>query len=355
MTHFKSRVFLTVLMLHCLTGTVSARDYPGFGPIAVRTQNPIYLQVLGLTPGRAEVVPEGTIEARIDSAYSNLYESGQSLRAIEELDMEFWRLVPQVRYGITDDLEVGIEVPLVHFNGGFLDSFIQRFHRTFGLPNGGREFVPNGRFSYRFDADGATRLNFSPADLGLGDIVLHLKHQLVGEDHKWPAVAIFADIKLPTGKSDRGFGSGTPDFGFGTALEASYKRLHGYFNAGYFAIGGNDLIGNYMHSEMFSFMLAGEVVLLPELSIIAQLNSSTPLLMRGGFDEWDGVPLDLVVGFRGEEQKLLGGQNFIWQLGFSEDVTTKGPSVDFTVFLSLGIRLDIFGRSRPAGEWLARK
>lgn len=332
-----------------------ARDYPGFGPISLRTQNPVYLQSLGLSPMRAEVVPEGTLEARIDSAYSNLFERGRSAWAFLDLDMEVWRLTPLIRYGITDDLEVGLEIPLLNFNGGFLDGFIQRFHNFFHLPNGGRESVPDGRYSYRFDANGATRFNYPTAAMGLGDIILHFKHQLTGEDRDWPAIAIFADIKLPTGKSDRGFGSGTPDFGFGTVIEASYRRLHGYCNVEYLALGGNAQYADYMYGQMFAYNVAGELTILPSWTFLVQLNGSTPLLHGAGLGEWDGFPLDLVVGFRGEEEKLLGGQNFVWQVGFAEDITGGGPSVDFTVFLSLGMRFDVLGRSRPAGDWLAHR
>lgn len=348
-----TRVLIAFLVL--LPASALARDHPGFGPISVRTQNPVYLQTLGLTPQRAEVVPEGAIEVRFDSAYSNLFERGTSATSSLDLDMEVWRLAPQVKYGITDDLEAGIEVPLLNFNGGFLDSFIQRFHRFFGLPNAGRDQVPDGRYSYRFDANGATRFNYSSAALGLGDIVLHLKHQLTGEDRDAPAFAIFADVKLPTGKKDRGFGTGAPDFGLGGVLEASYRRLHGYLNLGYFANGGSDRFGDYMRGQMFAYNVAGELTLLPSWTLVVGLNGSTPLLSGAGIGEWDGFPMDLVVGFRGEEAKLLGGQNFIWQVGFAEDITGGGPSVDFTVFLSLGIRLDVFGRSRPAGDWLARR
>lgn len=332
-----------------------ARDWHGFGPISVRTQNPVYLQNLGLTPQRAEVLPEGTIEARIDSAYTNIFERAGSAGAFLDLDMEYWRLAPWVKYGVRDDLEVGIEVPLVNFSGGFLDGFIQRFHHFFHLPNGGRETVPNGRFSYRFAAGGQTRFDFPSTELGLGDITLHFKHQVTGEEKDLPAMAIFADIKFPTGKASRGWGSGLPDFGIGFAVEANYRRLHGYFNGMYVAVGGSDQVSGYMRNAMFAFMVSGELNLLPSWSLIVQLNGSTPLFEGTGIDDWDGVPLDLVVGFRGEEKKLLGGQDFIWQVGFAEDVTCRGPSPDFTVFISLGIRFDVFGRSRPAGEWLALK
>ena len=332
-----------------------ARDWAGFGPVTVRTQNPVYLQTLGLTPTRAEVLPEGTIEVRIDSAYTNLFERASNSGAALDLDMEYWRLAPWVSYGLRDDLQVGLEIPLVNFTGGFLDNFIQRFHKAFGFPNAGRESVPNGRYSFRFDAGGQNRFNYASTDFGLGDVALHFRQQVTGEEKGLPAMALFADIKFPTGDASRGWGNGSPDFGFGFAIEHTWKRLHLYLNTMGIATGGNDDYNDYMYGGMFAFMGAAELSLLPSWSLVVQLNGSTPLLGHTGLEDWDGVPLDLVVGFRGEEKKLLGGEDFIWQFGFAEDITSVGPSPDFTVFISLGLRFDIFGRSRPAGEWMARK
>ncbi len=361
MRHIVERLFLkrllTIIVIFSTfaSGTVFAREYDAFGPISLRTQNPVYLQSLGLTPTRAEVVPEGTFELRLDSAYSNIFERERNANAFLDLDMELLRMSLHTMYGLTDDFEIGIEIPLMHFNGGFLDSFIQSYHKFFGFPNGGRDQVPNNQFDYFLNQGGRQRFRYPSADLGLGDIVLHVKHQLTGQDSDWPALSIFAEFKFPTGRRCRGFGSGAFDFGFGTALEASYKRIHGHFNAAYYVLGGNAYYEDLMRSEMFSYMIAGEVSLLPNWSVIVQLNGSTPLLQGTGLDQWDGVPLDLVIGFRGEERNLINNTDLIWQFGFSEDVTSRGPSVDFTVFFSIGLRFDAFGRTRPVGDWLALK
>jgi hypothetical protein len=139
-------------------------------------------------------------------------------------------------------------------------------------------------------------------------------------------------------------------------LDASWKRLHGYFNWGYYVIGGNSDFDDLMYNQMFAYSIAGEVSIIDTLSVLVQLNGSTPLLHGTGLDEWDGVPLDLVIGFKGEERDVLGEWgDLLWQFGFSEDVTSTGPSVDFTVYMSIGFRFDLNERRRPVGEWLAKK
>ncbi|MFH0798975.1 MAG: DUF3187 family protein, partial [Pseudomonadota bacterium] len=346
---------LLCLALILWAGAADAMEYEGFGPFTTRNQNPVYLQTLSLTPMRATTLPEGVMEARIDSAYSSVFDEDAKSGNVLDMQMEIWRLAPHIDYGLTDDFEIGLEVPLLHFSGGFLGSFIQKFHKAFGFPNAGRDLYPGDRFSYRFAAGGANLMNFPPATFGLGDIVISAKHQITGEDDNWPAISVFADLKFPTGRKSRGFGNGSPDLGVGGALDASWKRLHGYFNVGYFVTGGNDLISSYMQNEMLAYMIAGEVSIIPTLALIVQLNGSTPLLAHSGMEQWDGVPLDLIIGFRGEEPDMIPKSDFIWQVGFAEDVTSRGPSVDFTAFISVGVRFDIFGRSKPVGDWIAKK
>lgn len=359
MARVKLHRILSILLLLAAglaAAPASARDYEGFGPLSTRNQNPVYLQFLQLSPRRAEVLPEGMIEARVDSAYSNLFEQGTTRSSRLNLDMEYWRLAPVVAFGVKPGLEVGIEIPFVHMSGGFLDGFIQKFHKAFGFPNGGRDQVPNNEFHYRLDHNGKTLFDHSPLTFGLGDISIYMKQQLTGEDSEWPAIALFADLKFPTGQSDRGVGSGTPDFGFGLALDASWKRLHGYVNVGGFVLGGNEALDGLVQEAMLQYMIAGELTLLPDWSLIVQIEGGTPLLTGTGIDAWDGIPMDLIVGFRGEERDLFGQSgDLIWQFGFAEDITSQGPSVDFTVYMSIGVRFDLAGRSRPAGDWLAKR
>lgn len=344
-------ILWTVVLL--LSHDAIARTHPSFGPITLREQNPIYLQNLGLTPTRARVLPEGSIETRLDWAYSSVFEQGTSATNRVTLDMEIMRLAAHMIYGLTSNFEVGIELPFYHSGGGFLDSFIQDFHRFFGLPNAGRETVFNNQYTYQFFSGGNLIYNVPSQSFMIGDITLRFKHHVVEETKSCPAMAWFADIKLPTGSPSRGTGSGAPDFGIGVALEKNYKRIHGYLDVEYVVVGGNDRIDAFMRQAMLAFAAAFEVSILDTWSGIVQLNGSSPLLAHTGMETWDGVPMNLIVGFRGEEPGLLGGRDLFWQAGFAEDILSSGPSVDFTAFLSLGIRFHKPKRVFNETQWLA--
>jgi len=339
-----------VLVIFILPRIGMAKTYPSFGFITYRDQNPFYLQTLNLTPIRATVLPRDTLKVRVDSAYSNVFETGTSSTNSFIADMEIWRLALNAAYALRDDLEVGLEIPFLQLWHGFLDPFIQDFHNFFGLPNGGRKQFPDNQYHFSFAANGKTIYNVNSQTMNLGDITLHLKQHVLDEGRINPAVAWFFDFKIPTGQISRGLGSGGTDYGFGLALEKSYKRIHGYLNTAYYVSGRHDHMEPYMNDVFFSYAAGIEVTLLPSWSVIAQVNSGTPLLAHTGINEWDGVPLDLIIGFKGEEEGLLWGHDLIWQAGFSEDATSAGPSVDFTAFLSIGMRLDTKGGKRDKTE-----
>lgn len=338
---------LIILAILLFSAPSFAKEYASFGPIRARSQNPYHLQTINLSPTRATVKPKGTWELRVDSSYSNIFETGVSATNWMLSDMELWRISANASYVVDEDMELSIEVPFIHRWGGFLDPFIQYFHNLFDLPNGGRNLVDDNQFLYRFYEGNNLIYDMGSHKIFLSDINLRFRHNPLHEGRYNPATALFFDLKLPTGMKSRGMGGGNIDYGFGVALEKSYKRLHGYLDAAYYISGRDDALAEYMHQSFLSYVAAVEFTLLPTWSIIAQINGQTPLLKGTWMGQWDGVPLDLVIGFRGEEKDVFSSNDLIWQFGFSEDVTSGGPSVDFTVLLSIGIRLSSKPHLKP--------
>ena len=321
-----------------LPAIIWAKDYAGQGPLITRTQHPVYLQMANLNPDRAMVLPPGLLEVRVDSAYSNIFERQANRTYFADLDMELWRIGWVAVYGLGNGFDAGLEVPLLHMNGGFLDAFIQDYHHAFGFPNGGRDQVPNGIFNYFVRENGQTLYRVGSQDLNFGDITLFMKHQLLYEDAVLPALAWRFGFKFPSGDPDKGMGSGNPGFGFGVAAEKSYKKLHGYLNLNYLVEGGNEAIENLMETESFNFALAGEWSFSDRVSALIQLDGGTPRLKGTGLEEWDGVPMDFIVGAKGDVPWGRFANPFFWEFGFSEDVLAEGPSVDFTIYVTIGLR-----------------
>ncbi|MBI4126824.1 MAG: DUF3187 family protein [Deltaproteobacteria bacterium] len=322
----------------------AATSYPGFGPIVSRIQQPVYLTNLTLTPTGATTLERGEFQSVTHFAYSNIFERVVSGTTNLDMDMELMRLALDLRYGWHDRFDIGVEIPFLHFDGGFLDGFIDAYHRAFGFPRGGRERVTSDRFLYHFDDNGVTLFDLPSETFDVGDVTFRLKHHFIDEGRLMPAMAWFFDFKIPTGDEGRGLGNGHSDMGLGVALEKSIGRFHGYTNVAALTLSGRDGLEGYQYNQQFVYVIAGEITLLENLSVIAQLNGGTPLLKGTTTHIWNGVPLDLVIGFKGEERDFFDQHDLIWQVAFAEDVTSRGPSVDFTAYLSIGVRLDTLAK-----------
>lgn len=339
-SNFVLRIFYFLFLVSCFLLPTSglSSEFTPKGPLTLRNQNPIYLEFLNLQPGRAVAISKGVYEIRIDNAYSNIYEEGYGPNNSLLLDMELLRTALCFNAGIYDGMEAGIEIPFLRLDSGFLDGFIQKYHNIFGLPNSGREHVPNNSFTYRFSENGAPIYQIGEQAFNLGDVTLDFKHNFINEGRLVPAVAWQFYFKIPTGARSKGLGSGDPDFGFTALLEKSHKRWHGYLNLGYFVNGGHKQLEKYINDVYFTFVLGGELSVSRPVSVVAQVTGGTPLLKGADFIQWDSFPMDLQLGVKGEHPLKGAKRRITWQAAFTEDINPDGPSIDFTVLGSIGYK-----------------
>lgn len=333
----KFRILLLIISL-LFSGELLAKDFIANGPLEARTQNPIYLQNLALIPSRAVVNKKGIYSMWLHMDYASIFEHG--LNGSNEIffDMELARISVNIKYGFGRDMEVGLQVPFLHFNGGYFDAWIQDFHNFFGFPNGGRERYPNGEFKYYVRKDGKEIYRRNKMGIGLSDVILYYRYNFLKETSSIPGFAFRFGLKFPTGKESTGLGTGKLDYSLGFAMEKSIQRWHFYVNADYIITGWNKELEDLYRGAMLSWLTAVEFNVSSPVSIIAQLQGSTPMLTGLGISEWDGAPLDLVIGVKGMHKKLFWNNDFYWQWSFSEDLYPYGPSVDITTSLTLGVR-----------------
>ena len=116
------------------------------------------------------------------------------------------------RLGIGNRLELGFEIPYIFQNGGFLDGFIEDYHNTFGLPQGGRDQAPKGRLLFNYQRNGANLFQIDKSNSGIGDVRLTAGFQLYREEGEGShALALRASFKVPTGDSNELHGSRSTD------------------------------------------------------------------------------------------------------------------------------------------------
>lgn len=232
------------------------------------------------------------------------------------------------RGGLGADWDVGIEIPVLHTGGGFMDSLVEDWHDTFGLPNGGRENAPQDRYRYAYARDGSVVLDTDEDGTALGDVRVDLG-RAIGE-----GFALRAQLKLQTGDADR-LGGGN----FGGALWSDWalpfgaaSRWGGFLSAG---LSANEQ-ANALESQQNEFVPFGglglDLRLLDSLQALAQVYLHGPL-----YEDSEIAALE-----RAGAMLTLGGRwclrdDTCVDLSFSEDLAV-GVSPDFSLRLALQLR-----------------
>ena len=182
-------------------------------PFEVRNGNP-FIAIFGL-PQYYGVRPEHGFALRYNVASSY---DGSVLRpdggpADEQtlLDGETERLELSYKSPLGDAenrWHWGVTFPLVRHSGGYLDSLIIDWHDAFNLPQNGRDLARNNQLAYGFAVDDEV-LVIDDTVSGIGDVQVTLDRRF-GRDGQQPTL-LRAHLKLPTGDSDKLFGSGGTD------------------------------------------------------------------------------------------------------------------------------------------------
>jgi len=203
-----------------------------YGPLRLVNQQPVQLLFLQPFPDRADVTPFRHVDVDLNTAVTNtLVADQQDFTA--NLDLEMVRTVIVLRYGVHPNFDVGVTLPIIYTYGGILDGFILGVerHLTPGKERTLRKNQVNGAFTYQVSRGNREFIQGQDDALGIGDIVLQAKGQLLHEQAWFPAVSLRAAVKFPSGDADPAFGSGEFDGSVGVLLQKTLGRFTFYVNA----------------------------------------------------------------------------------------------------------------------------
>jgi hypothetical protein len=333
--------FLAAVLLCCTDGKASIFDLSEFhtyGALATRSQNPLYLLFFTETMQKGAVsLKRNQWSVSFDTTFSNVIEIyPQTQGAGVDLDLEVWRTSLKASYGLTDNVNIGIEIPFLTISGGSLDEFVQNFHHFFGFPNGQRDSTPNFRLGYEVTYNGQSIYKPTPALFGLGDIILWHKWQFLHESTYWPTLSVKTSLKVPTGRVDQATGSGHPDLGASFFIEKSWWRFHSYTLLGVTVNGGMRELDPILGRASFMFGEAIEFNIFENLSLVTQVTGNTSIFKNTTERALTYPVIDLNVGFIGEVP-LDGYLKKIWyEFAFSEDLLCFPPSTDFSIMFKVG-------------------
>lgn len=180
------------------------------GPLAVTDRYPVTrIHALpAAESARVSQAPPVEWSATLD--WSSYATSKENARETLVLDGESVALTLRWRRA-AGSWRLGVDVPFMHQSGGVLDGVIDTYHDLFGFPDGDRPRLPDDALLYRYVRDGETLVNVDAAGAGVGDVTVHAARSL--REAPGHAFALRLHVKLPTGDSDRLFGSGAAAFG----------------------------------------------------------------------------------------------------------------------------------------------
>ncbi len=322
--HYPSKILLAVSLSVLMWPALVCAD--GFGPFPVRNFQALNLLVLAMPGERASVVNKGTLDVRLELAETSNIARDETDQAVARMKYETLRTGAFLRYGLTDRFEVAAEIPMLYRWRGFMEGAITTVERATTGVAPARTALKG--FGYVFDVRSGSRTLFTgnEGDVGLGDLSLYGKYQVVREGRSAPAIALRMAVKLPTGDESRVFGGGHPDVGVGLALEKTlasrfivYGNINGVFPTG--RIAGLPL------QPVVSGLVAVEYLWSNDLSFTAQFDYYSTPYHGTGTQVLDKGVTESVVGF-----SYRVTQNFLWQVYGIENIDfIRGSAADVTI------------------------
>lgn len=222
--------------------------------------------------------------------------------------------------------DLGVDVPFLSHDDGFLDSTIEGWHDAFGLPNGNRDRRPNDVLAFQWTRDGAALIDRTESASGIGDARLTLGRTLyTGDDWRFGARAL---AKFATGDADDLTGSGDNDFTLGLTFE--HDALLGAENwrlssaVALTVPGDSDLLGVEVEDQVASARVTVVWQASPAVAVGARVRTRERIVRSELREVGEGATaLDAWLGFRlGDKRQLT--------LGVSEDIRVDSqPDVVF--------------------------
>ena len=186
-----------------------------------REQNPL-LQIHGLPyVTSALITPADQFEWALTYNITNTLNAQNHATESLLLDYESHVLNYSTSIGLGHGWAFRVDLPLIHYGGGFLDNAIDGWHETFGLPQANRPNVAANDFKIRYLDNSNTVIDLTRPSNGIADIQIGLGRQLhASADH---AVSLWLSADLPTGTHDELTGSAHTDF---SVQLSSTHKLH---------------------------------------------------------------------------------------------------------------------------------
>ena len=317
------------LVLFCFSSFVGQSQID-IKPFASHNQSPL-IHSFGLPNvegGRIAKRGKFSISSTLILASNSTNAANQN--EIVYFDGEMARLDLSAKYGITKRFEIGLNLPFINHSGGFMDSSIDDFHNTLGLPSGARANTPRGQMFYTYVRNEKSLINFNENSFGIGDISFELGFKLL--NNKTHSMALRTYLKLNNADKRKLLGSGTTDFSVqfsGQTSGLGPRPAYFFYSLGYLRVGKGSLLEEIQNRNIIFASLGLAVKATSWLAPKIQFDYHSKFYNNSITQELGDYGLQFLLGadFIINEKLILTG-------GFSEDIKIN-TSPDFVLHLAL--------------------
>jgi len=249
MTEKSIKVFPAILFF-VLISLKTAGAEPLIKPVDIKNTHILYISHLFNPVEGSSVLENGSNDFGINIIQSNsiidIYQFEKHGKQ-GSIDLETTTLLLNYKRKIDDRTEIKGALPFYYHGGGFMDKYIENFHKAFpgkGLKNGGREFGGNNEIHIQYQtALGGPDIN--RPFYGLGDPSLFLKRIIYNGN---PGVTCSLGVKPRVG--DKAFiNSNTTDTGISINADYRYGIVNLYAMAGYSYFYGRGIYKNELEQN----------------------------------------------------------------------------------------------------------
>lgn len=310
---FRVLCVFCVLCAFCrLPPSAVAQSLPSFAPI-----NPIAASRTGLYYQPFRPPARGRWTGTVSLDYATQAELNRLPDASYTLDAEILRLKVGIGRDLGPHAFVLADAEVGGAYDGFLDGFLNWYHRTFGLRVRERDELPKNQFRYEIELPSGRTFSRSPSNLFLGDT-------RVGAGYRFGrTLQSVVSVTLPTSTAPRGYGRGTVSLNLlNTARFEPHPRLvfEGGLGLGYTPAHGD--LEQVQHETFVSLSGSGRYRFWGRQSLFATLFYHSPYYQDTTLPGLDRYELSLDFGW------ILATKSGDWRVGLTEDMRPGGPAID---------------------------
>jgi hypothetical protein len=319
---FKGGLF-PILLLFVFLSPIPVRAASLEGPFRVKNQFPLFLHLN--TPVLEKAAQEDSISLGL--SYSSVFMKKGSADWLVDLDLESAEFNFTYKKNFPGWVELGLEIPVLGFSPGVLDQPLENYHSAFGFPDYGRSRYPKNEFHYRLIRKGKLVVEGESGKVGPGDLRLTGKKDFSFAEM---LLALKADLELPTGDPNTGFGNGSLDWGLAVIGERNLGQAFKLTGTLGLVLPGDLKARETVTLQPYYYAgIAAEWALWKTFEVLGQCLVQTSPFPVTGISTVDQTGVLLTLGGR-----YAFGRNSL-ELSFTEDLNTTGAP-DFT--FQLGVK-----------------